>query len=65
MAFNMQDSRVIPYPRGAEISKDALFTWLDGVFKGEINIKTDNFAREIVDKEITPFLLNNTIIATR
>ena len=60
MAFNMIDNRVIPYPRGREISKDSLFDWFDDIMKGKVSIKTSGFNREVKDTEIYPYLLNNT-----
>ena len=43
MAFNMIDQRVLPYPRGKEMTKDALLTWFDEVIKGKVEPKTSNF----------------------
>lgn len=65
MAFNMIDARVIAYPKNKPIEKDIVFDWFDDVMKGKVEVKTKGFAREIVDKEIGPFLLNNTLVATR
>jgi len=65
MAFNMIDQRVLPYPRGKEMTKDVLFTWFDDVFLGKVEPKTDDFAKEIKDPDLPKYLLNNTIIGTR
>lgn len=65
MAFNMIDSRVIAYPRGKPIEKDIVFDWFDDVIKGKVEAKTKGFQREIADPDIGPYLLNNTMIATR
>ena len=43
LAFNMLEQTVLPYPRGAEISKNALFSWLDEVFAGKVAPKTEGF----------------------
>lgn len=65
MAFNMVDSRVIAYPRGKKIEKDIVFDWFDDIIQGKAEIKTKGFEKEIVDKEIYPILLNNTVVANR
>jgi hypothetical protein len=36
MAINLIDNRVIPYPRGAKITKDSLFDWFDDIITGKI-----------------------------
>ncbi len=61
----MIDNRVIPYPKGKAIEKKALFDWFDDIVKGKVAPKTDNFSKEVVDKDIQKILLNNTMIATR
>jgi hypothetical protein len=61
MAFNMVDNRVVPYPRGAKITKDALFDWFDDILTGKIQVKTSGFSKEVKDFEIFPMLLNNTV----
>ncbi len=40
MAFNMlgDNSRVMPYPRGREISKNALFDFFDDLFTGRAGL---------------------------
>lgn len=65
MAFNMVDNRVIPYPRGATISRDALFDWFDDILTGKIQVKTSGFSKDVKDVEIYPMLLNNTIKVSR
>ena len=79
MAFNLLGGggaqQAIAYPRGREISKNALFDFLDEVLTGKRKnslepispqeIITSNFSKVKNDTEIEPILLNNTIIATR
>jgi hypothetical protein len=65
MAFNMVDNRVIPYPRGARISREALFDWFDDIMSGKVQVKTSGFNKEVKDFEIYPMLLNNTIQTNR
>lgn len=76
MAFNMlgDNSRVMPYPRGREISKNALFDFFDDLFTGRSGIgekmkeeykPTQDFSKIRNDTEIEQYLLNNTIIAKR
>ena len=76
MAFNMlgDTSKVMPYPRGREISKVALFDFFDDLFTGRSgvgdNLKQEyrppqDFSKTRNDTEIETILLNNTILATR
>jgi hypothetical protein len=76
MAFNMlgDSSRVMPYPRGREISKKALFDFFDDLFTGRSgsgdSMKKEyrppsDFSKTVKDTDIETYLLNNTIIATR
>lgn len=44
---------------------DSIMIWLNDVFKGKVQTKQTNFDKEVIDKEIGPYLLNNTIIADR
>ena len=62
----MIDNRVMPYPKGREISKNVMFDWFDDVFKGRVeSVENQNFAKVKNDTDIEPLLLNNTILATR
>jgi len=77
MAFNMMgdsSSKVLPYPRGKEITKLALFDFFDDLLTGrkaqgrapeEEYRPPADFSKVRNDTEIEAFLLNNTIIATR
>jgi hypothetical protein len=72
MAFNMigDASKVIPYPRGAEISKKALFDFFDDLFTGRKGVggayqPPKDFSKVRNDTEIETYLLNNTILANR
>jgi hypothetical protein len=78
MAFNFlsgDSSRVVAYPRGREITKKAMFDFFDELFTGKKNSVTvqpsdfikppSDFSKVKNDTEIEPYLLNNTIIATR
>ena len=76
MAFNMlgDSSKVMPYPRGREISKDALFEFFDDLFTGRSGhgsrlrpeyMPPSDFSKVRNDTEIESVLLNNTILATR
>lgn len=47
MAFNMIDSRVIPYPRGKTIEKDVVFNWFDNILKGKVELKTTGFNKVV------------------
>lgn len=77
MAFNMLGdvSKVIPYPRGREISKKSMFDYFDDLFTGRNNqdgsrgnqeyAPPSDFSKVKNDTEIEPILLNNTILANR
>lgn len=77
MAFNMlgDASKVMPYPRGREISKKAMFDYFDDLFTGRNNQEgqqinqeyapPSDFSKTKNDSEIETILLNNTIIANR
>ena len=78
MAFNFlggEQSKVVAYPRGREISKKAMFDFFDELFTGKKNSNTvqpsdfikppSDFSKVKNDTEIEPFLLNNTLITTR
>lgn len=76
MAFNMMTdaSKVMPYPRGMEISKNALFDFFDDLFTGRsgqgASLKPQyqpptDLSKVRNDTEIEPILLNNTILANR
>jgi hypothetical protein len=76
MAFNFigDASKIMPYPRGREITKEALFDFFDDLFTGRAgfgeNLKEEykppqDFSKTRNDDEIEAFLLNNTLIANR
>lgn len=73
MAFNMlgDSSKVMPYPRGREISKNSLFEFFDNLFTGrtgqneEIYTPPTDFSKIKNDTEIETVYLNKTIIANR
>lgn len=76
MAFNIINdaSKVMPYPRHREITKEALFDFFDDLFTGRPGstgqLKPEykppsNFSKIRNDTEIEPILLNNTILANR
>jgi len=76
MAFNFigDASKVMPYPRGREITKEALFDFFDDLFTGRSgmgeNMKSEyrppqDFSKIRTDVEIENALLNNTILANR
>jgi hypothetical protein len=76
MAFNFigDASKIMPYPRGREITKEALFDFFDDLFTGRAgfgeNLKEEykppqDFSKTRNDVEIETFLLNNTLIANR
>jgi hypothetical protein len=76
MAFNFMNdaSRVMPYPRGREISKKAIFDFFDDLFTGRSGVgenmnpeyrPPEDFSKTKRDQEIEPIYLNNTILATR
>jgi hypothetical protein len=76
MAFNMlgDNSKVMPYPRGREISKKSMFDFFDDLFTGRSgvgeNMKEEykpptDFSKTVQDTEIERHLLNNTLSATR
>jgi hypothetical protein len=65
MSFNMLDSRVLPYPRYREVSKNSMFDWFDDLFKGRNHEIPTDFSKEVKDTEIESLLLNNTISVTR
>lgn len=73
MAFNMlgDHSKVMPYPRGREISKNSMFEFFDNLFTGrngnneEIYMPPTDFSKIKNDTEIETVYLNKTIIANR
>ena len=76
MAFNFigDASKIMPYPREREITKEALFDFFDDIFTGRSgageSLKEEyrppqDFSKTRNDVEIETILLNNTIIATR
>lgn len=73
MAFNFLNdaSRAIPYPRGREISKKAMFDFFDDLLTGrkvgsvEEYAPPEDFSKIKNDTEIETVLLNNTILANR
>ncbi len=76
MAFNFisDSSKIMPYPRGKEITKEALFDFFDDLFTGRSgvgdNLKEEyrppkDFSKTRTDLEIESLLLNNTILATK
>jgi hypothetical protein len=76
MAFNFLNdaSRALPYPRGREITKEAMFDYFDDLFTGrkmgtsqeeQSFVPPSDFSKVKNDTEIEPILLNNTLTATR
>ena len=73
MAFNMlgDSSKVMPYPRGREISKNSLFDFFDKLFTGrtsqneEIYTPPTDFSKVKNDSEIETVYLNKTQLANR
>ena len=76
MAFNFigDASKIMPYPRGREITKEALFDFFDDLFTGRAgageSLKEEyrppqDFSKTRKDIEKETILLNNTILATR
>ena len=76
MAFNMlgDNSKIMPYPRGREISKNSMFNFFDDLFTGRSGVGNKmkkeykpptDFSKTVMDTEIEQYLLNNTISATR
>lgn len=64
IVFTMLDTRTLVYPSDAEISRDALMTWLDDAFQGKIQASYKREEIKIGDEDITTLLLNYTELIT-